>query len=101
MMFHAHRDATVFQEPLEFKPERFQNMQSREDKSPYSYVPFSAGQRNCIGQKFAIMEEKVVLAKVLQKFKITSLQKPEDITLLTELILRPLEGILVRLESRE
>lgn len=44
--YHIHRDQAYFHDPHTFKPERF-------EVSPqnYSFVPFSAGPRNCIGQK--------------------------------------------------
>lgn len=47
------------------------------------------------------MEEKVVLATVLRHFKFESLDKREDMTLMGELILRPKDGINVRLASRK
>lgn len=47
------------------------------------------------------MEEKVVLATVLRHFKFESLDKREDMTQMGELILRPKDGINVRLASRK
>lgn len=44
--YHLHRDETQFQDPHQFNPDRFEN--SRQN---YSFLPFSAGPRNCIGQK--------------------------------------------------
>lgn len=51
----VHRDTRYWDNPEVFNPDRFID---QELKHPYSYIPFSAGSRNCIGQRFAMMEEK-------------------------------------------
>lgn len=53
-----------------------------------------------LGQKFALMEEKVIVSWILRKFKITSDDKREDLVLLAELILRPKNGIRISIEPR-
>lgn len=57
---------TYFKNPCEFLPERF----LCENRNPFDAVPFSAGPRNCIGQKFAIMEIKAVMSKVVRNYLI-------------------------------
>ncbi|KAJ7570360.1 hypothetical protein O6H91_01G117100 [Diphasiastrum complanatum] len=52
----------------DFSPERFSEGIAHAAKHPSAFIPFSIGPRNCIGQVFALMEAKVVLCKLLQRF---------------------------------
>jgi len=64
-IYHTHRNAEIYPEPQKFNPQRWENL----EVDNFSYNPFSAGSRKCIGAGFAMMEIKIVLAMLLQKFR--------------------------------
>jgi len=68
-IYLTHRDPKYWPNPAQFNPERFGPEQSR-TRPAFTYIPFGGGARNCIGAAFGLMEAKVVLARLLQKFNL-------------------------------
>lgn len=65
-IFHLHHDPALFPNPRGFTPDRW----SKIKPSTFEYNPFSAGPRMCIGAAFAMMEIKIALAVILQRFRL-------------------------------
>ncbi|KAF5293172.1 hypothetical protein FQR65_LT11017 [Abscondita terminalis] len=97
--FNLHRDPDVYPNPEQFIPERFsQEIQSK--RSPYAYIPFSAGPRNCIGQKFAMLEMKSIVSKVLMNFELLPATPKHTPILAGHLILKSENGICISVKKR-
>ncbi|XP_069115528.1 cytochrome P450 4F6-like [Argopecten irradians] len=93
-----HRHPDIYPDYDVFRPERFLPENS-ENRDPYAFIPFSAGPRNCIGQNFSMNEQKVMLGRILKRFKIV-LDDEHEVIPVPELTLRPKNGIKVRFEER-
>jgi cytochrome P450 len=96
--FITHRDPRFFPGPLRFDPERF-TPEAKARRAKFTYFPFGAGFRQCIGESFAWMEGVLLLATLGQKWKLRLVpdQPVEPEPLIT---LRPKYGMRMSLEAR-
>jgi len=94
----VQRDARWYDEPAEFRPERWrEETASRLPK--FAYFPFGGGPRQCIGNSFALMEAVLILSTIAQRFRLR-LAHGHAVEMLPALSLRPKNGVRVRLERR-
>lgn len=97
LIYHAQRDPDYFPDPEKFIPDRF-SMERKGEISPFAYTPFSAGPRNCIGQKFAMLEMKSTISKMVRHFELLPLG--EEVQPVLNVILRSTTGINCGLKPR-
>ncbi|CAB5356645.1 cytochrome P450 [Rhizophagus irregularis] len=65
--FAVHHDPKYWDNAYTFDPERWLTNEKRSNQ--YSYIPFSVGPRNCVGQNFSIMEQRIIIAMFLLKYE--------------------------------
>lgn len=94
----VHRHPDHWDRPDEFDPDRFTAERSR-DRSPFAYLPFGAGPHACIGDHFARMQGRLLLATVVQRFHI-QLVTTETPEIQPSVPLRPSGPIHVRARLR-
>jgi cytochrome P450 len=66
----CHRLPDIFKDPDTFDPDRFAPPREEDKKTPYALVTFGGGPRVCIGQHFAHVEVKALVAHVLPRYRI-------------------------------
>jgi cytochrome P450 len=70
----VHRRADVYENPLEFRPERFVGAKP----DGYAWIPFGGGLRKCLGGPFALLEMRTVLRTVLRELRLVPTTAPDE-----------------------
>jgi cytochrome P450 len=96
--YALHRDPRFFDQPERFDPERF--APGWEDRIPrFAYLPFGGGPRVCIGNGFAMMEARLILATLAQRYRL-SLEPNQDVAPMQLVTVRPRNGLQMRVSVR-
>ncbi|MFO0576221.1 MAG: cytochrome P450 [Polyangia bacterium] len=93
-----HHNPTVWEDPDEFRPERF-STEASAGRSRAAFIPFGMGPHQCIGNNFALIEATLVLVMLLQRYRI-KLVSQHEVEPLPRMIQKPGVPVMVRLEPR-
>lgn len=96
-IYLTQRHPRYWHAPDKFQPDRF-NPENKRNILPYTYLPFGGGARNCIGTAFALVEAKVILARILQKYNLLSSQQRVGIRMAATL--EPKPGVTLHVRRR-
>jgi cytochrome P450 len=94
----THRHPQWWSEPEKFCPERF-SPENSAGRPRYAYLPFGAGPRICVGLNFAMTEMVVILAFILQHFRLEPASDSGPVRVDPSVTLRPLPGVRVLLRK--
>ena len=97
--YAVHRHPDFWADPTTFNPDRFsaENSQNRES---WSYVPFAAGQRQCIGNMFSLVETVVLLAQLLRRFDVEVGPGLDQVKPVAVVTVRPDRPVMISLRAR-
>jgi cytochrome P450 len=94
----VHLDGRYFDQPADFRPERWLGDLAKQ-LPKFAYFPFGGGPRICIGNRFAMMEAKLILAVAIQHFQF-DVTPETDVRVFPSVTLRPRNGVRLRLSRR-
>ena len=95
----THRHLDFWEEAERFDPERFQP-ERKAERPRFAYMPFGGGPRQCIGNRFAMMEATLILALVAQRYRL-QLVPGHPVEMEPLITLRPRYGLCMTVLERE
>ncbi|KAF5285236.1 hypothetical protein FQR65_LT13300 [Abscondita terminalis] len=98
-IYGLHHSPQVYPNPEKFDPERFSPENSK-GRHPFAFIPFSAGPRNCIGQRFAMLELKSAIASIIRNFILLPADTPDDLKFIMHFVLKNTKTSKIQLRRR-
>ena len=99
----VHRNEANWENPDEFNPGRFLGInEDRSSTNQLKWIPFGVGPRYCVGMRFAEMEFKTTIAKLIEKFELSIIKgEPDLIPDCNGVIMRPKDPVRLNLKLRK
>ncbi|XP_005405488.1 PREDICTED: thromboxane-A synthase isoform X3 [Chinchilla lanigera] len=95
-----HRDPELWPCPETFDPERF-TAEAQQQRRPFTYLPFGAGPRSCLGVRLGLLEVKLTLLQILSRFRFDACSQTQvPLQLESTSALAPKNGIYIKLIPR-
>jgi cytochrome P450 len=98
--YAMHHDPRWWEEPERFLPERF-NPDRQTSVPKMAYLPFSTGPRVCIGNSFAMMEARLILAATASQYRLRRAEGQPPVQMEPLIALRPRGGLHMRVQERQ
>lgn len=99
-IYALHHNPKYWPDPEKFDPDRF-SVEGQKTHTKFTYLPFGAGPRICIGMRLAQMEMKLAMTELLMKYKFVPTEKTENPPILYKTnLLSAKNGIWLKIERR-
>ena len=97
----VHHNPSIYPNPEVFNPDRWLEKTEAGTSNPYAAIPFSIGQRKCIGEQLALIEAKTMIIEIVRKFRV-SLKQPFTLKIIQTLTYQhhgPMDIIFERIQE--
>ena len=100
-IYMLHRHPELWHEPETFNPARWLSDEKPKGNTPWTFLPFGAGPRSCIGRQFALIEGKLILATLLRRLKFKLSDPKQEFTPTSVITVKPKPDLKVFVEARK
>ncbi|VDK17602.1 unnamed protein product [Anisakis simplex] len=101
-VYAIHHNEEYYPNPEKFDPNRFSSAE-KALRDPLAFIPFGYGPRNCIGMRFALIQIRFTMARLIRKYKfiLPDEMKDKPLELDTSMMTKPVKPIMIKMEKRD
>lgn len=98
--WNLHRSAQLWEEPSEFRPDRWDSYSAAEASQDFRFLPFGGGPRKCVGDVFATFETVTALAMIVRRFNFELASGAPPVTMTTGATIHTSDGLHMSVSHR-